>query len=116
MEMKDSEMITSSLLKVQNHKLMSYKDIVLVTIVMNLFVLTLTLIQEIVCFEDLEDYEIIMISIIVKSIEFLLDFIKEMLLGWRIYCCRNVCHYHSIFFEPNCYTLLHLLVFFFIFS
>ena len=74
METKDGETITSSLLKMQNHKLMNYKDIVLVMILLNLVVLTLTLIQEIVCFEDLEDYEIILISIIVKTMFFLMSY------------------------------------------
>lgn len=67
MDTRDSETITSSLLKFQNKKLMRTKDFILVTIILNLTVLVLTLIQEIASFEDLEYFEIITISIIVTG-------------------------------------------------
>ena len=67
-------LITSSLLKGQNKKLTRSKDFVLVTIVLNLMVLILTLIQEIVTFQDLEDFEIITISIIVTILYIYIEF------------------------------------------
>ena len=70
-ENRDSDtIITSSLLKGQNKKLTQSKDFVLITIVMNLVILIMTLIQEIVSFQDLEDFEIVTISIIVNKFFF----------------------------------------------
>ena len=65
METRDSETITSTLLKFQNKKLMRSKDFILITILLNLMILVLTFIQEVATFEELEDYEVITISIIV---------------------------------------------------
>jgi len=68
MDSKDSETITSTLLKNQNTKLNRSKDFVLVTIVLNVVVLLLTFVQELVTFQDVEDYEIVTISVIVSQL------------------------------------------------
>ena len=76
-ENRDSDtIITSSLLKGQNKKLTQSKDFVLITIVMNLVILIMTLIQEIVSFQDLEDFEIVTISIIVNKFFFITEEIQ----------------------------------------
>ena len=69
---RDSETITSTLLKNQNAKLNRSKDFVLIIIVLNMVVLILTFIQEVVTFQDLEDYEIITISVVVYILGVLL--------------------------------------------
>lgn len=107
METRDSETITSTLLKFQNKKLMRSKDFILITILLNLMILVLTFIQEVATFEELEDYEVITISIIVCFFSYIL---KTNSIDWAVFSSGTFRNDNYFFPEAKSDYLLFILV------
>lgn len=107
METRDSETITSTLLKFQNKKLMRSKDFILITILLNLMILVLTFIQEVATFEELEDYEVITISIIVCFFSYIF---KTSSIDWTVFSSGTFRNDNYFFPEAKSDYLLFILV------